>query len=151
MQSPEIVGDVWLGSKPFTKEDLKGKLVLVDFWTYSCVNCLRTIPYLKMWRDEYKDKGFLIIGIHTPEFDFEKNPKNVEKAIKDLGVGWPVVMDNEYINWNNFANHYWPAKYLVDKTGKIVYTHFGEGAYGETEQKKAILKPTHLLFQAAAN
>lgn len=135
MRIPEIVGNVWFGSKPFTKEDLKGKVILVDFWTYSCVNCLRTIPYLKMWWEEYKDKGFLIIGIHTPEFDFEKDPKNVEKAIKELGIGWPVVMDNNYTNWNNFANHYWPAKYLVDKNAKIVYEHFGEGAYEEIEQR----------------
>lgn len=139
MKIPEITGDIWFNppqaSKPFRVEDLEGKVVLVDFWTYSCVNCLRTIPYLKMWWEEYKDNDFLIIGIHTPEFEFEKDPKNVEKAIKDLGVQWPVVMDNDYINWNNFANHYWPAKYLVDKNGKIVYEHFGEGDYEETEQK----------------
>lgn len=103
MNAPEITGNIWFnlslnktGSELFTKEDLKGKVVLVDFWTYSCVNCLHTIPYLKMWRDEYKDKDFLTIGIHTPEFEFEKDPKNVEKAIKELGVEWPVVMDNEY-------------------------------------------------------
>lgn len=130
---PKIVGDTWFNSKPFTEKDLEGKVVLADFWTYSCVNCQRMLPYIKEWWAKYKDKGLVIIGIHTPEFDFEKITKNVEQAVKDLGVEWPVVMDSDYINWNNFANHYWPAKYLADKNGKIVYTHFGEGNYAETE------------------
>lgn len=133
MKQPKITGDTWLNSKPLFPEDLSGKVVLVDFWTYSCVNCQRTLPYLREWWRKYKDKNFLIIGIHTPEFEFEKNPENVKKAIKDLGVEWPVVLDNDYTNWNNFANRYWPAKYLADAKGNIVYTHFGEGNYKETE------------------
>lgn len=92
------------------------------------------MPHLKRWWEKYKDKTFLIIGIHTPEFEFEKDPKNVERALREIGIGWPVVLDNEYVNWNNFANHYWPAKYLADQNGNIVYTHFGEGAYTETER-----------------
>ena len=154
MKLPEIVGETWFnlpahsesedssesktgrqGSKALTKEDLQNKVVLVDFWTYSCVNCVRTIPYLRNWWAKYKDKDLLIIGIHTPEFEFEKDPKNVEKALKELGVSWSVVMDNDYANWNNFANHYWPAKYMANKAGNIVYEHFGEGGYLDTEKK----------------
>ena len=134
MKLPEIVGETWLNSKSLTKEDLQNKVVLVDFWTYSCVNCIRTLAYLRNWWTKYQNKGFLLIGIHTPEFEFEKDPKNVEKALRDLGVTWPVVIDNDYANWNNFANHYWPAKYMANKAGGIVYEHFGEGGYGETEK-----------------
>lgn len=134
MRMPEIVGSTWLNASHITPEELKGKVVLIDFWTYSCVNCLRTLPYLKNWWHKYRDMGFLIIGIHTPEFAFEQDPKNVEQAIRDLGVTWPVVLDNEYVNWENFANHYWPAEYLVDQSGMIVYQHFGEGNYHETEK-----------------
>lgn len=132
---PKITGDTWFNSKPLTAEDLAGKVILADFWTYSCVNCQRTLPYLRGWWKKYKDEDFLIIGIHTPEFEFEKDPKNVEKAVKDLGVLWPVVLDNDYVNWNNFANRYWPAKYLADRNGNIVYSHFGEGGYAETEKE----------------
>jgi hypothetical protein len=96
---------------------------------------LRTLPYLKIWWQEFKDKGFILLGIHTPEFEFEKEAVNVEKAVEELGVTWPVVLDNEYANWNNFTNRYWPAKYLADREGKLVYQHFGEGAYRETEKK----------------
>ena len=135
VRAPNIVGDVWFNTGSLTAVDLRGKIVLYDFWTYSCVNCQRTLPYLKAWWESYKNKNFLLIGIHTPEFEFEKDLKNVEKAIKDLGVTWPVVLDNDYVNWNAFANHYWPAKYLADRDGKIVYTHFGEGVYAETEKK----------------
>jgi thiol-disulfide isomerase/thioredoxin len=135
MKQPNIVGQIWFNSKPLTPEDLRGKIVLVDFWTYSCVNCQRTILYLKAWWKKYKDDGLIIIGVHTPEFEFEKDPQNVKRGIGDLGVEWPVVLDNEYANWNNFANHYWPAKYLVDQRGDIVYSHFGEGAYEETERE----------------
>lgn len=139
---PKIIGDTWFnlpgGKQSLKPEDLAGKAVLIDFWTYSCVNCQRTLPYLREWWKKYQGKDFLMIGIHTPEFEFEKDPKNVAQAIKDLEVSWPVVLDNDYANWNNFANRYWPAKYLADRSGKIVYTHFGEGAYAETE--KAIQK-----------
>lgn len=135
MRLPEIVGETWFNSNPLKPKNLEGKAVLIDFWTYSCVNCQRTLPYLKKWWKNYKDRGFLLIGIHAPEFEFEKDPKNVGQAIKDLGVEWPVVLDNNHLNWDNFSNHYWPAKYLADKNGNIVYTHFGEGAYEETEKK----------------
>lgn len=118
-----------------TLDDLSGKVVLVDFWTYSSVNCRRTVPYLRGWHEKYKDENFVIISIHTPEFEFESNPKNVENAIRELGITWPVLLDNDYVNWNNFENDSWPAKYLVDKDGNIDYSHFGEGAYEETEEK----------------
>lgn len=133
VRMPKIVGEIWLNSPALTADDLKNKVVLIDFWTYSCVNCRRTLPYLAdLWR-KYKDEGLLIVGIHTPEFEFEKSKENVESACREAGVTWPVVLDNDYINWNNFANRYWPAKYLADREGKIVYTHFGEGNYEETE------------------
>lgn len=141
MKAPQIVGDVWFNTRPLSVSDLEGKAVLFDFWAYSCINCLRTLPYLKEWWAKYGKEDFLIIGIHTPEFEFEKDPENVEKAIKELGVTWPVVVDNDYLNWNNLANHYWPAKYLSDKNGNIVYKHFGEGNYKETE-----IKIRELLF-----
>lgn len=106
----------------------------MDFFTYSCVNCRRTLPYLKDWWAKYKDCGLLIIGIHTPEFEFEKNSGNVETALMDLGVTWPVLLDNDYINWRAFANRYWPAKYLFNQGGELIYTHFGEGEYRKTEE-----------------
>ncbi len=134
IRAPKIIGETWFNSEPLTG-DLKGKVVLYDFWTYSCVNCLRTLPYLRDWWAKYKDRGLVIIGIHAPEFEFEKDPQNVGQGIKDLNIAWPVVLDNDHVNWNNFANRFWPAKYLADKDGRIVYSHFGEGAYAETEQK----------------
>ena len=135
MKLPEIKGHVWIGSQPITLDDLEGKVVLADFWTYSCVNCLRTIPYLKEWHEKYKNDGLVIIGIHTPEFEFEQNPQNVKDAILRLGITWPVLLDNDYENWEAFDNKFWPAKYLTDTKGNIVYTHFGEGGYEETESK----------------
>lgn len=135
MRAPKLIGDTWFNTRKDLTGDLKGKIVLYDFWTYSCVNCQRTLPYLKQWWAKYKDMGFTMIGIHTPEFEFEKDPKNVKQAIKDFGVEWPVVLDSDFVNWKHFANHYWPAKYLADKDGRIVYTHFGEGNYAETEKK----------------
>ena len=138
---PDMSDHIWFNSAPLRSEDLKGKVVLYDFWTYSCVNCQRTFPYLRKWWDKYKDKGLILIGIHTPEFEFEKNPKNVEAALKEFNITWPVVLDNNYFLWDNFANRFWPAKYLVDKEGDLVYTHFGEGNYAETEKAiQALLK-----------
>ncbi len=131
---PKIIGDIWFNSKPLKSQDLIGKVILIDFWTYTCVNCLRTIPHLHRLWHKYKDKGLVMIGIHTPEFEFEKDPQNVERAIRDLHIHWPIVLDNNYVNWNNFANRFWPAKYITDREGKIVYEHFGEGAYEETEK-----------------
>lgn len=119
----------WLNSKPLLADNLNGKVILIDFWTYSCINCLRTIPYLNYWYSKYAKSGLIIVGIHTPEFDFEKKIDNVKQAVKKLGILYPIVLDNDYINWNNFSNHYWPAHYLVDRKGYVVYSHFGEGDY----------------------
>jgi len=114
---------------------LKGKVVLVDFWTYTCINCIRTLPYVESWYKKYAGKGLVIVGVHTPEFEFEKVSDNVAKAIKDFGITYPVVQDNDYATWNAYSNQYWPADYLVDKNGKIRSTHFGEGDYDKTESE----------------
>ncbi len=127
-------GGQWFNTEPLSMKELRGKVVLVDFWTYTCINCIRTLPYLKTWHEKYKDKGLVIIGVHTPEFEFEKNPDNVKKALKDFGITYPVMQDNDYATWQAYTNHYWPAKYMVDTQGKIRYTHFGEGDYDETEK-----------------
>ncbi len=119
---------------PLTMKELKGKVVLVDFWTYSCVNCVRTIPYLQAWYKAYKDKGLVIIGVHTPEFEFEKVPRNVQTAIKKLGVTWPVVQDNNYAQWNAYHNQFWPATYFIGPNGHVRYFHFGEGDYKSDEK-----------------
>jgi cytochrome c biogenesis protein CcdA/thiol-disulfide isomerase/thioredoxin len=132
---PDFSGaTAWINSAPLTLESLRGKVVLVDFWTYSCINCLRTLPYIKAWNEKYKASGLVIIGVHTPEFPFEKDEANVRKAVKDLGVVYPVPMDNDYKIWRSFNNEYWPADYFIDATGKIHFHHFGEGAYEESEQ-----------------
>lgn len=130
-------GGQWLNSEPLTLDKLREdkKAVLVDFWTYSCVNCQRTIPYLKSWWEKYKDKGLVIVGVHSPEFEFEKETVNVEMAINKYGVGWPVVQDNGMKIWQAYGNNYWPRKYLINSEGKIVYDHIGEGGYEETEGK----------------
>lgn len=122
------------GTGFLSMEDLKGRVVLIDFWTYSCVNCIRTIPALQSWYMKYRDQGFVIIGVHTPEFEFEKNPSNVRKAIEDLGIRWPVVLDNEYRQWKAYANRYWPAHYFIDIHGRVRYFHFGEGHYDTSEK-----------------
>jgi len=123
----------WLNSQPLTPEQLRGKVVLVDFWTYSCINCIRTLPYLTRWYDTYKDKGLVIVGVHTPEFAFEKDKANVEDAVKRFHIHYPVALDNDYKTWQAFDNYYWPAHYLADQNGIIRMVHFGEGAYAETE------------------
>ena len=131
---PEISGIAsWINSEPITFEEQRGKVVLVDFWTYTCVNCIRTLPYLKAWHEKYADNGLVIVGVHTPEFDFEKDRDNVIEATEGFGLKWPIAQDNDFKTWRAFDNRYWPAKYLVDKDGYIRYTHFGEGAYEETE------------------
>ncbi len=133
-------GEEWINSEALDLRQLmeEKKVILVDFWTYSCINCQRTIPYLKQWWEKYKEKGLVIVGVHSPEFEFEKKKENVTSAVAKYGVGWPVVLDSEMKIWRAYANHYWPAKYLVVPSerggGKIVYTHFGEGAYEETEK-----------------
>lgn len=134
MDAPQLKGYEWFNSEPIDKKDLIGKVVLYDFWTYSCINCLRTIPYLRDWWEKYKDKEFLIIGIHTPEFEFEEYVPVVRNQLARHGINWPIVLDNDYDNWNAFANKTWPAKYLADQNQKIVYEHFGEGSYRETEE-----------------
>lgn len=116
--------------------------ILIDFWTYSCVNCIRTLPHLKAWYERYKDKGLIIVGAHTPEFEFEKNVENVTRAIKDFGIEYPVVMDSDYEIWSLYSNNAWPSKFLINKDGQIVYGHIGEGGYRETEEaiQKALLE-----------
>ena len=139
--APEFVGiSRWLNlpaekAGPLTLNKLRGKVVLVDFWTYSCINCIRTLPYVTKWYDTYKDQGLVVIGVHTPEFEFEKLTENVERAIKRHGITYPVGQDNTFSTWNAYQNRYWPAKYLIDQNGQIVYTHFGEGKYEETENQ----------------
>lgn len=128
-----IAGGQWFNSPPLSLKQLRGKVVLIDFWTYTCINCIRTLPYTKSWYQKYKDKGFVLVGIHTPEFEFEKNSDNVAKAIKDFDITYPVVQDNNYATWNAYQNQYWPAEYFIDATGKIRKTHFGEGNYDENE------------------
>src|SRR3989344_6893211 len=150
-KAPEIIpGGVWfnlpidgIGNAPLTLEQLKGKVVLLDFWTYSCINCQRTFPYLRKWWDTYKDKGLVIIGVHSPEFEFEKNEHNVQKAISDFKLTYPIVQDNNFATWRAYDNHYWPAKYFIDKEGYIRYVHFGEGAYDASEKViQTLLKET---------
>ena len=122
--------------KPITLGSLVGKkVILLDFWTYSCINCQRTTPYLNAWYEKYKDKGFVIVGIHTPEFEFEKEYDNVKMAVEKLGIKFPVVLDNDYSTWTAYKNRYWPRKYLIDIDGYVVFDHIGEGGYEETEQK----------------
>jgi len=143
--APPLTGATqWFNSPPLTDEMLRGKVVLVDFWTYSCINCLRTLPYLKAWNEKYRDQGLMIIGVHAPEFTFEKDAHNVEQAIRDLGITYPVAMDNQYAIWNAYKNEYWPAHYLIDAQGRIRHQHFGEGAYQETELMiQTLLKEAH--------
>ena len=132
----EITGiHKWLNSRPLCLAELRGNVVLIDFWTYTCVNCIRTFPYLKLWNARYADDGLVILGIHTPEFEFEENPDNVQKASADNGIVWPVALDNDYGTWRAYSNRYWPAKYLIDKDGIVRYTHFGEGDYAGTEMQ----------------
>jgi len=132
--APELEGVAgWLNSKPLAMSALKGKVVLIDFWTYSCINCIRTLPYLNKWHEKYCDQGLVMIGVHTPEFEFEKSEDNVKAAITKYGIHYPVALDNHMSVWTAYANRYWPAHYLIDKQGNLVYSHFGEGQYAETE------------------
>ena len=142
MRAPEFPSRLtWLNSDALRMKRLTGKVVLIDFWTYSCVNCIRTLPHLNEWHDKYADKGLVVIGVHTPEFDFEKDQKNVEAAVKKYKVKHPVVLDPDYKIWKLYANRWWPRTLLVDATGAIVYDHVGEGGYAETEQaiQKALI------------
>lgn len=136
--APALVGlGPWLntpGGRGLSADDLADKVVLIDFWTYSCINCLRTLPYLRSWHETYADDGLVILGVHAPEFEFETVPENVARAVSDLDVRWPVAQDNDFRTWQAFHNQYWPAKYLIDRTGQVRYAHYGEGAYEDTER-----------------
>jgi cytochrome c biogenesis protein CcdA/thiol-disulfide isomerase/thioredoxin len=132
---PSLAGaTAWLNSPPLTAETLRGKVVLVDFWTYSCINCLRALPYVERWYDTYKDHGLVVIGVHAPEFAFEKDLPNVRRAVADLGIQYPVAVDDDYSIWRGFDNHYWPAHYFIDASGRVRAHHFGEGEYEESER-----------------
>ncbi|EJN00056.1 cytochrome c biogenesis protein [Phyllobacterium sp. YR531] len=132
---PSLDGAVqWLNSPPLTTEQLKGKVVLVDFWTYSCINCIHTVPYVRAWAEKYKDQGLVVVGVHAPEYAFEKNIENVKKAVKDFQIGYPVAIDNDFKIWRAFENSYWPAHYFIDAKGQIRYHHFGEGDYEQSEK-----------------
>ncbi len=137
-RAPDFTGnDSWLntrGDRPLSLRDLRGRVVLVDFWTYTCINCLRTMPALRAWHERYARDGLVIVGVHTPEFAFERQRDNVERAVRANDLRYPIAQDNEYATWNAWGNQYWPAKYLIDAEGRVRYVHFGEGAYGETER-----------------
>ena len=134
--APEFqVASQWINSPPLRLADLRGKVVLVDFWTYSCINCLRTIPYLNQWHERYKDRGLVVIGVHAPEFAFEGLRSNVEDAVKRLGIRYPVAQDNDYATWKRYDNIAWPAFYLIDRDGKIAFVRYGEGEYDRMENK----------------
>jgi thiol-disulfide isomerase/thioredoxin len=124
----------WINSEPLTAKELKGKVVLVDFWTYSCINCLRSLPYIRAWADKYKDSGLVVIGVHTPEFDFEKQQPNVQKAVRKFGITYPVALDSKRAIWDAFSNVSWPAHYFIDAKGKVSFEHFGEGNYEQSER-----------------
>jgi thiol-disulfide isomerase/thioredoxin len=148
--APEFAGiSTWLNSPPLTMAALKGRVVLVQFWTYSCINSLRTLPYVTNWYEKYKDRGFIVVGIHTPEFAFEKQTTNVEAAVKRYGITYPVGQDNQYSTWRAYGNQYWPAAYLIDKSGTIVTTQFGEGNYKQLEEAIANLVGEHLPLTRA--
>ena len=125
----------WLNSPPLTAAALQGKVVLIDFWTYTCINWLRTVPYVRAWAARYREQGLVVIGVHTPEFSFEENADNVRKAAQERGVTYPIAIDNNRAIWSGFGNHYWPALYLVDATGRVRDHHFGEGNYEESEMR----------------
>jgi thiol-disulfide isomerase/thioredoxin len=132
--APDFAGiEQWHNSAPLTMQQLRGKVVLVDFWTYTCINCIRTLPHVTEWYSKYKDQGLVVVGVHTPEFPFERSADNVKKAIKRFDIAYPVAQDNRYATWNAYSNQFWPAVYLIDKKGQVVYSHFGEGAYDRTE------------------
>jgi cytochrome c biogenesis protein CcdA/thiol-disulfide isomerase/thioredoxin len=138
--APNFAGiSAWINSPPLTTSQLKGKVVLVDFWTYSCINCVRTLPFITAWDQKYRSKGLVIVGVHSPEFDFEKKLSNVQAAVKQHNIQYPVALDNNLDTFMVFHNQYWPAHYLIDRSGKVVYTHFGEGEYQQTENNIRVL------------
>lgn len=145
--APEIKGIYkWLNSQPLSLSNLRGKVVLVDFWTYSCINCIRTLPHMNAWHEQYANQGLVIIGVHSPEFYFEKFEENVQNAINQHELKYPVAMDNDFKTWKAYSNKYWPAKYLIDANGFVRYVHFGEGSYDQTENEiRKLLREANLL------
>ena len=135
MKAPEIQPGKWINTCPLQINNLRGKIVLVEFWTFGCYNCRNTVPYLKAWNKQFSGDSLVIIGVHTPEFDLEKSAQGVERQIKELGIQYAVVTDNDYKTWNAYRQEYWPTLYLIDKKGTVRYVHIGEGNYHETEQK----------------
>lgn len=132
---PSLVGaTTWLNSPPLTVDELRGKVVLINFWTYTCINWLRQLPYVRAWAEKYQEQGLVVIGVHTPEFEFEKTTDNVCRATTDMSIDYPIAVDNDYAVWRAFGNHYWPALYFVDRQGRIRHHHFGEGEYGRSER-----------------
>jgi thiol-disulfide isomerase/thioredoxin len=132
---PDLAGaTTWLNSPPLSAQALRGKVVLIDFWTFGCINCQRALPYVRAWAEKYKDQGLVVIGVHSPEFAFERKVDNVKRAAHDLGLGFPIAIDNEFAIWRSFSNQYWPAHYFVDAQGRIRFHHFGEGEYERSEQ-----------------
>lgn len=139
-KAPEFKGiNNWINSPPLTMAQLRGKVVLVEFWTYECINCIHVLPYVKQWHQRYKDQGLVVVGVHTPEFGHERVLKNVQRAVKRFDIQYPVAQDNGFKTWNAYGNQYWPALYLIDQDGRIVYRHYGEGGYAETEGRIARL------------
>ena len=124
----------WLNSPPMTLQSLRGKVVLVDFWTFACINCQRALPHVRAWAEKYKNQGLVVIGVHSPEFAFERKVDNVKRAARELGLGFPIAVDNDFAVWRSFSNRYWPAHYFVDARGRIRFHHFGEGEYERSEQ-----------------
>jgi thiol-disulfide isomerase/thioredoxin len=134
--APEFTGiNNWINSKPLTMQSLRGKVVLVEFWTYDCINCIHVIPHVKQLHERYSKDGLVVVGVHTPEYGHERILGNVQAAVKRFGITYPVAQDNGYRTWNAYGNQYWPAQYLIDQTGHVVYAHFGEGQYAQTEAK----------------
>ena len=134
--APEFDGlGAWINSEPLTLARLRGKVVLVEFWTFDCINCVHVIPHVKQWHERYRDDGLVVVGIHTPEFDNERMTANVETAVKRFGIDYAVAQDNDYTTWSAYANRYWPAMYLIDQDGRIVYSHFSEGDYEQAESQ----------------
>ena len=123
----------WINSEPLTLSQLRGSVVLVEFWTRDCINCIHVMPHIKEWHERYRNKGLTVIGVHTPEYDHEKVPANVQATVQRFGLEYPIALDNDYATWNAYGNRFWPALYLIDAQGRVVYRHYGEGSYAETE------------------
>ncbi len=135
MKAPDISNTTWLNSAPLRMDELKGKVVMVEFWTFGCYNCRNVEPYVRQWYQQYKDRGFVVIGVHSPEFSHERPVENVERYMKEHDIRFPVPIDNDFSTWNAYGNRYWPAMYLIDKRGIIRYVKVGEGGYSETERQ----------------